>query len=143
MKKTRSQHTLIGRNKNPFYWLIGERTKLKRGHNCNAGLYTAYFGSHFESGSVRLPRGMKLGKVHSQSSNLGKILKKKSKKNDCLQSRVSYIIVETVRGFQAPRRLFSCPWKSSDLVFQVADREFHVHRAVLIFSFPVFESMLS
>ena len=30
MEKTRSQRTLIGRNKNPFYWLIGERTKLQR-----------------------------------------------------------------------------------------------------------------
>ena len=30
MEKTRSQHTLIGRNKKPFYWLIGERTKLQR-----------------------------------------------------------------------------------------------------------------
>ena len=30
MKKTRSQRTLIGRNKNAFYWLIGERTKLQR-----------------------------------------------------------------------------------------------------------------
>ena len=30
MKKTRSQRTLIGRNKTPFYWLIGERTKLQR-----------------------------------------------------------------------------------------------------------------
>ena len=30
MVKTRSQHTLIGRNKNPFYWLIGEGTKLQR-----------------------------------------------------------------------------------------------------------------
>ena len=30
MKETRSQRTLIGRNKNPFYWLIGERTKLQR-----------------------------------------------------------------------------------------------------------------
>lgn len=38
---------------------------------------------------------------------------------------------------------FSRPWKSSDLVLQVADREFHVHRAVLILSSPVFESMLS
>lgn len=38
---------------------------------------------------------------------------------------------------------FSCPWKSSDLVLQVADREFHVHRSVLILSSPVFESMLS
>ena len=27
---------------------------------------------------------------------------------------------------------FSRPWKSSDLVLKVADREFHVHRAVLI-----------
>lgn len=38
---------------------------------------------------------------------------------------------------------FSRPWKSSDLVLQVGDREFHVHRAVLILSSPVFESMLS
>ena len=30
MSKTRSQRTLIGRNKNVFYWLIGERTKLQR-----------------------------------------------------------------------------------------------------------------
>ena len=30
MKKTRSQRTLIGRSKTPFYWLIGERTKLQR-----------------------------------------------------------------------------------------------------------------
>ena len=30
MKKTRSQRTLIRRNKNAFYWLIGERTKLQR-----------------------------------------------------------------------------------------------------------------
>ena len=30
MAKTRSQRTLIGRNKNAFYWLIGERTKLQR-----------------------------------------------------------------------------------------------------------------
>ena len=29
MVKTRSQRTLIGRNKNAFYWLIGERTKLQ------------------------------------------------------------------------------------------------------------------
>ena len=38
---------------------------------------------------------------------------------------------------------FSRPWKSSDLVLKVADREFHVHRAVLILSSPVFEAMLS
>ena len=38
---------------------------------------------------------------------------------------------------------FSHPWKSSDLVLKVADREFHVHRAVLILSSPVFEAMLS
>ena len=30
MKKTRSQRTLIGRNKSAFYWLIGDRTKLQR-----------------------------------------------------------------------------------------------------------------
>ena len=30
MKKTRSQRTLIGRNKDAFYWLIGERTKPQR-----------------------------------------------------------------------------------------------------------------
>ena len=30
MSKTRSQRTLIGRNKNAFYWLLGERTKLQR-----------------------------------------------------------------------------------------------------------------
>ena len=29
-------------------------------------------------------------------------------------------------------RQFSVPWKSSDLVLNVADRKFHVHRAVLI-----------
>ena len=28
--KDQSQHTLIGRNKNTFYWLIGEKTKLQR-----------------------------------------------------------------------------------------------------------------
>ena len=38
---------------------------------------------------------------------------------------------------------FFRPWKSSDLVLKVADREFHVHRAVLILSSPVFEAMLS
>ena len=43
---------------------------------------------------------------------------------------------------QEPRR-FSRPWKSSDLILQVADREFHVHRAVLIVCSPVFEAMLS
>ena len=30
MKNTRSQRTLIGRSKNAFYWLIGEKTKLQR-----------------------------------------------------------------------------------------------------------------
>ena len=30
MKKTRSQRTLIGRDKNAFYWLRGERAKLQR-----------------------------------------------------------------------------------------------------------------
>ena len=30
MAKTRSQRTLIARNKSAFYWLIGERTKLQR-----------------------------------------------------------------------------------------------------------------
>ena len=38
---------------------------------------------------------------------------------------------------------FSVPWKSSDLVLKVADRKFHVHRAVLILCSPVFETMLS
>ena len=40
-------------------------------------------------------------------------------------------------------RQFSVPWKSSDLVLKVADRKFHVHRAVLILCSPVFETMLS
>ena len=40
-------------------------------------------------------------------------------------------------------RQFSVPWKSSDLVLNVADRKFHVHRAVLILCSPVFETMLS
>ena len=40
-------------------------------------------------------------------------------------------------------RRFSRPWKSSDLILQVADREFHVHRAVLMVCSPVFEAMLS
>lgn len=38
---------------------------------------------------------------------------------------------------------FSRPWKSSDLILKVADREFHVHRAVLILCSPVFEASLS
>ena len=38
---------------------------------------------------------------------------------------------------------FSRPWKSSDLILQVEDREFHVHRAVLMVCSPVFEAMLS
>lgn len=38
---------------------------------------------------------------------------------------------------------FSRPWKSSDLILQVADRKFHVHRAVLMVCSPVFEAMLS
>ena len=38
---------------------------------------------------------------------------------------------------------FSRPWKSSDLILKVADREFHVHRAVLILCSPVFETSLS
>ena len=38
---------------------------------------------------------------------------------------------------------FSLPWKSSDLILQVADRKFHVHRAVLMVCSPVFEAMLS
>ena len=34
---TRSQRTLIGRNKTPFYWLIGVRgPNSNGGHNCNA-----------------------------------------------------------------------------------------------------------
>ena len=37
---------------------------------------------------------------------------------------------------------FSVPWKSSDLVLKVAGRKFHVHRAVLIVSSAVFETML-
>ena len=40
-------------------------------------------------------------------------------------------------------RRFSRPWKSSDLILQVADREFHVHRAILMVCSPVFEAMLS
>ncbi|CAH3178809.1 unnamed protein product, partial [Porites lobata] len=40
-------------------------------------------------------------------------------------------------------RRFSRPWKSSDLILQVEDREFHVHRAVLMVCSPVFEAMLS
>ena len=40
-------------------------------------------------------------------------------------------------------RRFSRPWKSSDLILQVADREFHVHRAVLMVCSPVFAVMLS
>ena len=38
---------------------------------------------------------------------------------------------------------FSRPWKSSDLILLVADRKFHVHRAVLMVCSPVFEAMLS
>ena len=38
---------------------------------------------------------------------------------------------------------FSSPWKSSDLILQVSEREFHVHRAVLMVCSPVFEAMLS
>ena len=38
---------------------------------------------------------------------------------------------------------FSRPWKSSDLILKVTDREFHVHRAVLILCSPVFEASLS
>ena len=47
--------------------------------------------------------------------------------------------------FSSPKKVrqFSVPWKSSDLVLKVADREFHVHRAVLILCSPVFETMLS
>ena len=40
-------------------------------------------------------------------------------------------------------RRFSSPWKSSDLILQVSEREFHVHRAVLMVCSPVFEAMLS
>ena len=40
-------------------------------------------------------------------------------------------------------RRFSRPWKSSDLILQVEDRKFHVHRAVLMVCSPVFEAMLS
>ena len=47
--------------------------------------------------------------------------------------------------FSSPNKVrqFSVPWKSSDLVLKVADRKFHVHRAVLILCSPVFETMLS
>ena len=38
---------------------------------------------------------------------------------------------------------FSRPWKSSDLVLKVEHTDFHVHRAVLMVSSPVFEKMLS
>ena len=38
---------------------------------------------------------------------------------------------------------FYRPWKSSDLILKVADREFHVHRTVLMLCSPVFEAMLS
>ena len=38
---------------------------------------------------------------------------------------------------------FSRPWKSSDLVLKVEHTVFHVHRAVLMVSSPVFETMLS
>ena len=89
---------------------------------------------------------MKLGKAHSQSSNLGKILKEKSKKMTACSRGLAISLLKQSEAFRPPEDYvgrFSCLWKSSDLVFQVADREFHVHRAVLILSFLFFESMLS
>ena len=60
MKKTRSQQTLTGRNKNAFCWLIGERTKLqRRGHNCNAtelaSLYSVFPGLLGQCNSATYP----------------------------------------------------------------------------------------
>ena len=53
--------------------------------------------------------------------------------------------VESGAPHRSPKehRRFSRPWKSSDLILQVADREIHVHRAVLMVCSPVFEAMLS
>ena len=62
MVKTRSQRTLIGRNKNPFYWLIGERTKLQRRTQLQrykrAQMFIERETSGYETGSVwcQVPR---------------------------------------------------------------------------------------
>ena len=38
---------------------------------------------------------------------------------------------------------FSKPWKMSDLVLSVEGKKLHVHKAILVISSPVFETMLS
>ena len=44
---------------------------------------------------------------------------------------------------QMEEKLFSQPWKASNLILLVEGRRFHVHRDVLIVCSPVFEAMLS
>ena len=44
---------------------------------------------------------------------------------------------------QMEEKLFSQPWKASNLILAVEGRRFHVHREVLVICSPVFEAMLS
>ena len=44
---------------------------------------------------------------------------------------------------QMEAKLFSQPWKTSNLILVVQGRRFHVHKEVLIVCSPVFEAMLS
>ena len=46
-------------------------------------------------------------------------------------------------GQMVQAKLFSQPWKASNLILLVEGRRFHVHRDVLIVCSPVFEAMLS
>ena len=46
-------------------------------------------------------------------------------------------------GQMVGAKLFSQPWKASNLILLVEGREFHVHRDVLIICSPVFQTMLS
>ena len=80
MAKTRSQRTLIGRSKNAFYWLIGERTKLQRRTQLQR-----YRGFRFSRGQTenRVPRSFFTPKPngnacyagYSRSRRLGELLK--------------------------------------------------------------------
>ena len=81
---------------------------------------------------------------HSDSSNESTRKLKMSRKN--LVSDTNAPLYESCAPHRLPpeeHQRFSRPWKSSDLILQVEDREFHVHRAVLMVCSPVFEAMLS